>query len=66
MHSLCAQVVLLGSKMGSIGDGRTGGGLVRIAPLVSCTLWLRASCLLLSCGSHKAPVRLSLGSAFGS
>ena len=25
----CAQVVLLGSKMGSIGDGRTGGGLVR-------------------------------------
>lgn len=26
-----AQVVLLGSKMGSIGDGRTGGGLVRYA-----------------------------------
>lgn len=30
MHSSCAQVVLLGSKMGSIGDGRTGGGLVRL------------------------------------
>ena len=28
-HRSCVQVVLLGSKMGSIGDGRTGGGLVR-------------------------------------
>lgn len=27
-----AQIVLLGSKMGSIGDGRTGGGLVRDPP----------------------------------
>ena len=54
-----AQVVLLGSKMGSCGDGRTGGGLVR--PMLCLQGPAQCGCMhsgsLLPFGSQNAQVK---------
>ena len=54
------QIVLLGSKMGSIGDGRTGGGLVRNLPAAGRRLERQAVV-----DQHVAPVRMQGAYGFG-